>query len=557
MHRYIPLLLLTLLTSPVQAQSTSLRQSHIFAGDVAELMISYESEMPSMYSMDTTPLKLDFEVLDTSSRASRVQRDNRSLYRVEWLALLRPRRSGLLSIPALRFGSRQSEPLQLSVAPVPAELQALQDVFVEIEAFPQNPYPGQQTRVVTRLYHNLPLQDGVLGEPESTGAKAFRTIRDARYEVIRKGKTYSVLERNIMLIPLQAGEWRIEPAIFRGSIAAPRQDSPFELTGASRYIYRASNPLQLQVRELPGDRPATHWLPARQLEMNLQWEQSRAPLVAGASLGLSLDLQATGLPGESLPADLLSRASDRYRIYADQAIRSTRVEGSPGDEVLVGRLQQRYAIVFAQAGEITLPPLELAWWDTGQDRARVARVAATTLTVTAPAAAGDRLREAVAAAPGAQPQRWLALALAGLMVFGLTWIARRQYRGLLARYELARRRRYSRLRVERACAANDAVAARRALIDWSRAHWRDEGIGSLREIAARGAEHSWTDELARLDAAVFAANPGAWQGRGLLALVRRQRSRGATGQGPQPHELPEPYPGENASPRATTSPRPV
>jgi len=561
MHRYISLLLLTLLTSLAQAQSTSLRQSRIFVGDIAELTIIHDSELPSMYAVDTTPLQLDFEVLDTATRVSRMQRDNRSLHRMQWSALLVPRHSGLLSIPPLRYGTNQSEELQLSVEPVPAGVQAVQNVFVELEAIPQNPYPGQQTRIVTRLYHNLPLQDGVLNEPESARARAFRSTRDARYEVTRDGETFTVLERSLLLTPPQAGEWQIQPARFRGSVEAAQQGETFALAGAVRYIHRASNSLRLQVRNLPAGSDTVPWLPARQLEMNLQWEHSNEPLNPGQSLGLSLDLQATGLPAEVLPADLLLRASDQYRIYADQAKRSTRVAGPPGDEVLNGRLQQRYVIVFEQAGEITLPALELAWWDTAQDRARVGRIDATTLTITAPASPVERLRtgsgDTVAGATtSALPQRWLVLALALLALLGLSWIVRRQSRRFMAWLEQARRQRDSWLRLERACADNNAVAARRELIDWSRARWRDERISSLRQIAARSVLQSWADELARLDAAVFAAQRGTWQGQGLLRLLEQQRRDGAA---PKKHllqSLPGPYP-RQASLRATTSPRPV
>jgi hypothetical protein len=419
MRCYISLLLLTLLTSLAQAQSTSLRQSRIFAGDIAELMISYESELPSLYSVDTTPLEPDFEVLDTSSRVARTQRDNRTLHHMEWRALLLPRRSGLLSIPALRYGARQSEPLQLTVDPVPAKLQALQNVFVEIEAIPQNPYSGQQTRIATRLYHNLPLPDGILGEPESAQGRVYRSTRDASYEAIRDGETFTVLERNILFAAPAAGAWRIQPASFRSSVAAPQPRETYGLAGAARYIYRASNPLILQVRALPEGRSAAHWLPARQLEMKLQWEPGQGPLIAGASLGFSLDLRATGLPGESLPADLLLRDSEQYRIYADQPKRSTRIEGPPGEEVLMGRLQQRYAVVFEQAGEITLPPLELAgrpparrgWWrfDSQSDAHAAAAMAganaggvrAARLAVASPAAIQPLSGLARASAPAA------------------------------------------------------------------------------------------------------------------------------------------------------------
>ena len=541
------LLLLTLLTSLAQAQSTSLRQTWIFAGDIAELRITYDSELPAMYVVDTTPLETDFEVLDISTSMSRLQRDNRALHRMHWNALLVPRRSGLLSIPPLHYGANQTKALQLNVKPVPAELEASQNVFIELEAIPRNPYPGQQTRIVTRLYHNQPLQHGILGEPESDQGQAFRSIRDTHYEVTRDTETFSVLERSILLIPQQAGDWQIQPASFRGSVKALPAGETGVLDGASRYIYRDSNSLLLQVRALPKAGVAAHWLPARHLEMSLQWEQGNELLEPGESIGLSLDLQATGLPAGILPADLLLRESDQYRIYADQVKRSTRVEGPPGDEVLNGHLQQRYVIVFEQAGEVTLPPVELAWWDTAQDRERIARIEATTLTITTPASPLDHLNvgrgeEPTGTAAFALPLQWLGMALAGLVLLGMPWLARRRSRRFLTWLGQLRRQRGSRRLLEQACADNDAVAARRELIAWGRARWNDEHISSLRQIAARCGLHSWTTEMARLDAAVFAEQHDAWQGQGLRRLLKQQQRGGTARKRRRGHTLPEPYP---------------
>ena len=158
---------LGVLGSMAQAQTTSLRQQQIYQGDIAELTIEYEASIPSLYAIDTSILDADFIILDTRSSVSRVIEGNQAMHRMHWALQLVPRRSGRLHIPPLKFGENHSEPMLLEVNQVSTLQQARQNVCLEVEASPQNPYPGQQVRIVTRLLHNLKLQDAILSEPET------------------------------------------------------------------------------------------------------------------------------------------------------------------------------------------------------------------------------------------------------------------------------------------------------------------------------------------------------------------------------------------------------
>ena len=533
---------LVLLGSLAQAQTTStsitsLRQQQIYLGDIAELIIEYEAGIPSLYGIDTSILDTDFIVLDTRASVSRVVDSKQKLHQMRWAVQLVPRRSGSLQIPPLKFGDNFSEPLLLEVKPVSALQQTRQSVFVETEAYPQIPYPGQQTRIVTRLFHNLQLYDVSLAEPETSQAQVMRSGLELRYNTIRGDTSYRVLERSILLTPNPVEQLDFEAAIYRGSIR-PGDASASALT--TRYIYRPGNNLSLKLRALPRGFEFANWIPAQHIELELEWDDMDANPRPGDSVGVTLSLRASGLPGETLPADLLLHESEHYRIYADQETRSTQIGGAPGEEQFSGSLQQRYAIIFDQAGEISFPALNLHWWNLDLDRAAVASVAATGLTVSAVDASaarssvtGENLSGAVNGGKGAsargliplelyQHWTWLLLLPGGLLLVMLLVLAKPLYARLLARLRQVGWRRRCLLNLKQACRSNNAAQTRLELINWGRVHWLDHRISGLHQLARPGQSAHWARELAGLDAAVFAQRVDDWRGDALWELIRQE-----------------------------------
>jgi hypothetical protein len=147
------------------------------------------------------------------------------------------------------------------------------------------------------------------------------------------------------------------------------------------------------------------------------------------------------------------------------------------------------------------------WWDVEADMQRTAMLPGRTL----------QLRAALA--PAAQPDDFtppiaqaLAAALALLLAGALWWRARRQPL------------RDARGQLREACRANDARAARDALIQW----WNIVSAGSppllLRHIGSAWSEDARA-QLGALDAALYAGRP--WNGTEFWRRVRRSlRTRG-------------------------------
>jgi hypothetical protein len=71
--------------------------------------------------------------------------------------------------------------------------------------------------------------------------------------------------------------------------------------------------------------------------------------------------------------------------------------------------------------------------------------------------------------------------------------------------------------LQRACGDNDAVAARRALLNWGRALLAPRQIANLRELCDRFGD-DLRHEIEALDRSLYAADEHPWQGQSLWAL---------------------------------------
>jgi hypothetical protein len=259
---------------------------------------------------------------------------------------------------------------------------------------------------------------------------------------------------------------------------------------------------------------------------------------------LDLHLRARGLTAAQLP-DLNSLLSlpEGVKAYPDQA----KLSNDTKSETLVGERDQSIALIADRAGDFSIPPLTVRWWDTASNQPREVTLAARTLSFAPPdavasanpspassassAAAPSRPQPAVTAAPA--PGRalnedarvWRAVGL----LLGLLWILT-----LIAWYVHGRRRRDSavselqdpgaaprldggeaRAQLLAACRANDARAARAALIRWIAA---STGAHlNLREFARRAKDSRLTALLSDLDRACYRGI--AWNGATLLGAL--------------------------------------
>jgi len=172
--RGLILALLAVLAAPAAAELTATLEPRIVDEfDTARLTIRATGTNQTT-ALDLEALEEDFEVLTTQSSSQYRSINGRVESWVEYQVLLRPTRSGDLTVPPVGVGGEATEPLTLRVRGMSAELrQAIERmVFFETELTRDPVYVQSQTVLIRRLYYSSGAQiySDLPGMPEIPGA---------------------------------------------------------------------------------------------------------------------------------------------------------------------------------------------------------------------------------------------------------------------------------------------------------------------------------------------------------------------------------------------------
>jgi hypothetical protein len=606
--------LLLVLTLSVDALAAGLvarlDRTRVVEGDAVVLTLSASGDSDGL--PDLTPLQQDFDLLNQGQSTHMQIVNGRSSSSREWHLTLMPKRTGTIQIPAIAFGAGKSRPLTLEVLPAAqAAKQGIpRPVLVEVEAEPKQPYVQQKVVYTVRVLFATPLRDPVLSEPQVGNALVQRLGEEKRYDTYRNGQQYQVLERRYAILPQYSGALKIGAPVLNARVQEPGQrgNSPrdrffgrdpfaglggfpdvFGMSGQTRPVQLRGEELTLDVQPQPAGTP-TPWLPAESLTLNETWSANPPVFRVGEPVTRSIAITAQGLTGEQLP-ELDLTVAPGMKVYPDKSRAETRAD----KDTLVAQKVLRAAFVPSQAGDLTLPEIRIAWWDTASHQTQVARLPARTVQVL-PAAEGstalapppapsralaagpgtaDAARAALkSAAPGAASRAadsaawsgagsgqsggwfgslwpWVAVlfAAAWLVSTWLWWRARGAAAQpvpvppLPARAPRAPAASQALARIEQAFRRNDPKAARTALLEWARGRWPDDPPHGLEMLAQRLLRDA-APVLQEIDRRLYDGSSRDWDGaaawRRLSPLLGRGQSASHQGAGEGP--LPPLYP---------------
>lgn len=493
---------------------------------------------------DFTPLEKDFDVLG-QSQSSRISLINGRLSRrTEWQVTVMARREGTLTVPPIAFGADRSKPLTLQVggSPPPTAGGSGEDLFLEVEAEPKNPYVQAQVIYTVRVLSRIHFSGANLSEPAADHALIQKLGDDRRYTAYRNGLQYAAIERKYAVFPQKSGTLLFEPLTLEARSAAGGRSifNPF-FNHSARILRVHSDSVTLDVRPVPVAFSGKHWLPAERLEIQDSWSQNEPRTTAGEPITRTITVRADGATVGLLP-ELAPKAAGQspsdIKRYPDQPLLNEQKLASG----LASVRQEKIALIPAHSGTYRLPPIEIPWWNTKTDRMEIARLPERILTALPGAQAEETAPSAVAAAspepssaaaqtpiapieaPRAGGGAWFWLAL----LFGLGWL------GTAAAWWLSRIPRKPEVprtaddaRSERsavnalrmACQKNNPAAARQALLDWARLRWPSARPIGLDELKSR-CRGELGREIERLNRALYRRPESGWQGQMLWSAFR-------------------------------------
>lgn len=586
---------LVLVASSAWASGLPARLGHttVREGERVQLQLRLPAD-GSMVAPDLSPLEEDFEILGTqqSHRLSIV--NGRREASVDWTVTLLPRATGDVVVPAIHAGPLSSEPLRLRVAeagPPPSRADA-PDLFVESSVDRDAPYVQGEVRYSVKVYDGIGIRGGGLSEPHVENARVTPMGEGRTYEETVHGRRYRVHERAYSITPQTSGALVVPPVVLEARIDDPdaRRRSPFdEFFGGSdpfagmlgrsgfgssllddvfnpgRKVRVRSNPVELDVRARPDAADEGWFLPARHVELAETFEPATPSFRVGEAVKRTVVLRALGASAEQLPAFEIPSVSG-VRQY-DEGSR----DGSlPTDDGIVSVREQTVALVPSQPGRVTLPAVEVSWWDAEAEEGRTASLPAREIEIlpaagtAAPAARpAEAPAAAVTTAPAdatpplpAQASGMDSIDDHGLLVGAVVALVLAAGGG----FALARRGTPSattpgegaapptapalRKSLRAACDANDAAAVRDALVRWSRASFGVGAPGNPRTIARALGHPGFEEEAAKLDRSLYAPGADAFTGASFWRAFEAARRSSVRADSPARGEgvLPELYP---------------
>lgn len=512
-------LVLSLSLSPTiaQALTATVDRQTVGEGETLQLILHTEGDVQNS-NPDLSPLKESFEVLGTAKSTQISIINNNNTAQTQWIITLLPKKIGKLIIPALQLGQAQSQVISVEItAAAVASGKASQEIFLEAELTPKDPYVQSQATYIVKLFYITPPTNSSLTDPESASITVTRLGNDVGYHAIRFGQRYGVVERRYAIFPQNSGTITIKPPIFAGRLANSDAD-PYGLEqffNNSGKVVRLSAPaLQMQVRAKPNQISDQTWLPAQQLTLSDSWSIAAKELAMGEPITRTITLEATGANPLQLP-ETTQTTTAQFKAYPDKPHNSTYIR----DNGLVTKRTTKIAYIPTQSGSLTIPAVQIPWWNTQSHRAEVATLPARTFVIKATATnipAVTPRQANISANTTTVATRfnywpWLAGTLFVLWI--LTLFKNKYHKPKTTEGSKVISTKTALRTLKKSCMNHQANQAKQNLLIWAAAHWSDRKVLSLGELAAYFTQDDLKRAIYQLDKLLYTEQADDWDGQ--------------------------------------------
>lgn len=514
------------------AQATTTAQ--VDRSDI-ELNESFTLELTTDSNIDMQPdvtvLETDFYVGQGNQLSNTTIANGQIRRSKTWTFTLMPKRAGELVIPAISIGNEQSNPVRIRVSEPTYAPPGEAEVFVTSEVDYDETYVQAQVLLTIKIYRSVPTRQPALRNPTASGVEVLveSVGEDRSYEAIIDGTAYGVTERVFALYPQESGEIELSPARFEARVLRNGR-----ITGRKVFESEALSVNVLPVPAPPAAYPDAIWLPARNLVLAEDWSRDTDEVEAGEPLTRRFTVSALGQLETQIPAIEPPTVSG-INVYPDKPDLNRVIE--PGG--IRGIRKDQYALIGTSAGAVTLPAMELPWWNVETGEWQVATLperqinilpsaemlmqqsAADQSTVTSGATAdGPTASRAVEYSGIWRRAAELLGALWVLTLFAWWWSARPKPKARGPEPVPIHKQQSRHLKAARKAAlAGDAAGVRAALLDWGQLQWPDDAPRSIGILANR-VSAPLADELKALSRRSYGPEGGDFDGEALAKALR-------------------------------------
>ncbi len=494
---------------------------------------------------DFSPLEKDFVVLNQTSSTNSSWINGKSSKTIQWLVNVMAKQRGSLIIPAIKFGKDYSQTGTVLVADNGNKnVSTDEDLYIDVEATPLNPYIQSQVFYTLRLYTKVDISQAQLNEPELSDAVIERLGEDNHFNTQVKGVAYSVTERKYAIFPQKSGKLTIKPLVLNAEVITNTRPmmNPFFNSQMSKTKRVESKAITLDVKPVPTPFTGKHWLSAEQLVLKQEWSSDLSQLKVGEPVTRTLSLVAKGTTVGQLPELNNTLTNAQLKTYPDQPVLQ---EQKKVDGLLAFR-EEKIAIIPSKTGATKLQAIEIPWFNTKTQQVEIASIPETTLTAITgatelteapkspatttveptPAPAintGNDNPARINTVPQTNIWLWIAVFLAVGWLTTLGYFLRKQTvnQPIIEPSELDLNLTASIKALKLACANNDANAAKDALLIWGQLKFNSTNLCAI----ASDCEARLRDEILLLNQTLYGKELHQWQGKKLYQTFTENKAR--------------------------------
>ena len=398
--KYVLFFILTLSLCPAAhaAFEMTVGRTTVTEGETFQIYLRQDKDVSSV---DISPLFVDFNVVgrQQSSRTRIVNGKKSQTY--ELILTLAPKKTGMLTLPALTSGNESSKPVAIKVlsaeealSSMPPEerdrqetdaVQSAPKVFLRAEVSDAEPMEKTPVIYTVRLFFTDDVMQGGITAPSSKEFVLKQTGEPTNTQETVGGVSYQVTEYNFALFAQRTGKITVPPAVFNGTVVASDfpdlmnddMDDMFNfgslmrrprlssfLTG--RTVSVNSPSVVLNVKAPPAG-AGDDFLPASDVTLSENFSPDAQSVTQGDVVTRTVTLTATGTIDSELPEIVFPDGTD-YKQYPSKSEGQTFFKG----KIPVARKTRQIVFIPSKSGRVVLPRLSIPWYDTATKTSKTA-----------------------------------------------------------------------------------------------------------------------------------------------------------------------------------------
>jgi len=370
--------LLTFIGQANAAISQSVDRNEIHAGESFVFTIQIDND--SGAEPDLSLIPKEFTIISNSQYQQMSYVNGRSTTIKGWKIKLSTLNTGTITIPSINVGSEKTQAITLNIKDTSdrVDLQGQNKaIFLETDISSNKIYVQQQIIFTVKLYRAINTHYARLTEPTAGDSIIEKLGDDVQYDKTIDNTRYVVTERRYAIFPQQSGELEIESVNFTADINDPNSRGNNRFLNTTRPISVNSKPIKVEVEHQPTT-ASSPWMPALEVVLADRWTPVTEELTVGEPVTWTILLYAQGLSESQLPEIKLPKVSG-LQFYPDTPQKERQIN----DRGILGQRIEKLAVIPSKEGKITIPAIEVKWWDTESNTEKTATIAARTFKVVA------------------------------------------------------------------------------------------------------------------------------------------------------------------------------